>query len=58
MLPKIAIIALLSDEVRTTCSKILGNFPAAQIMQYQFNLRLTIKKYSGCILELIYHLTG
>jgi len=56
-LPKIVIIALYSDEVRTTC-KILWNFQAVQMIQYQFNLRFTIQKKSEYIFEPIYHLTG
>jgi len=54
---KIAIIALYSDEVRTMC-KILWNFSAVQMIQYQFNLRFTIKQKSGYIFQPIYHLTG
>ena len=57
-LSKIAIIALISNEVRTTCCKIPWNFPAEQMIKYQFNLRLKFKMFSVYIFEPIYHLIG
>ena len=50
--PKIALIALFSDEVHPTCSKIPSNFPLVQIIHNQSNLSLTIN-----ILP-TYHLIG
>jgi len=54
--PKIALIALFSDEVRSTCSKIPWNLPLVQMINYQSNLRFTINIFSGYIFEPIYNL--
>jgi len=56
--PKIALIALFSDEVRPMCSKIPWNFPRVQMINHQSNLSLTINPFSGYIFEPMYQLIG
>ena len=55
---KNAFFARFSDEIRPTCSKIPWNFPAVQIIKYQFYLSLEIKLSQSSFFESIYHLTG
>jgi len=53
--PKNASIALFSDEVRLACCIISWNFPAVQIINYRFHLRLNIKTLIEYFSEPIYN---